>query len=64
MNGAGDAMVAGLVAALVEGAALDRIAALAVAFATAKLDRIGPHLGSRADVEALAGRVETTVLAD
>lgn len=56
--GAGDAMVAGMVAALVEASSLERIARLAVAFATAKLDRIGPHLGSTAVVEDLAARVE------
>jgi len=56
--GAGDAMVAGLVAALLESPALERVARLAVAFATAKLDRIGPHLGPRATVEDLAERVE------
>ena len=58
--GAGDAMVAGLVAALVEGAALDRLARLSVAFATSKLDRIGPHLGPTADVERLAASVLLT----
>lgn len=61
--GAGDAMVAGLVAALLEGPVLERVARLAVAFATAKLDRIGPHLGSRATVEDLAERVEIRRLA-
>ncbi|MER2604440.1 MAG: 1-phosphofructokinase [Siculibacillus sp.] len=60
--GAGDAMVAGVVAGLVEGAALDRLARLAVAFATAKLQRIGPHLGSPALVASLAERVDVTVL--
>ena len=61
--GAGDAMVAGMVAALVEAAPLDRIARLAVAFATAKLDRIGPYLGPKTHVEELAARVETRRLA-
>ena len=56
--GAGDAMVAGMVAALIENAPLERIARLSVAFATAKLDRIGPHLGPKATVEDLAARVE------
>ena len=45
--GAGDAMVAGIAAALVEGAPLERLARLAVAFATSKLDRIGPYLGPK-----------------
>ena len=58
--GAGDAMVAGIVAGLIEGASLDRLARLAVAFATSKLDRIGPHLGSSEDVERLAAAVRVT----
>ena len=56
--GAGDAMVAGIVAALVEDAPPERLARLATAFAAAKLDRIGPHLGPKAIVEDLARRVE------
>ena len=55
--GAGDAMVAGLVAGLAEKAALERIARLGVAFATSKLERVGPYLGSRDTVEALAAQV-------
>ena len=58
--GAGDSMVAGLVAGLVEGADLDRLARIAVAFPASKLDRIGPHLGPKADVEKLADAVEVT----
>jgi 1-phosphofructokinase len=58
--GAGDAMVAGIAAALVEGAALERLARLAVAFASSKLDRIGPFLGPREDVERLAAAVYVT----
>jgi 1-phosphofructokinase len=58
--GAGDSMVAGLVAGLVEGADLERVARLAVAFPASKLDRIGPHLGPKADVEKLADAVEVT----
>lgn len=56
--GAGDAMVAGMVASLLEHASLERTARLSVAFATAKLDRIGPHLGPKTIVEDLAARVE------
>jgi 1-phosphofructokinase len=59
--GAGDAMVAGIAAALVEGASLDRLARLAVAFATSKLDRIGPFLGPIDEVERLADTVRVTV---
>jgi 1-phosphofructokinase len=55
--GAGDAMVAGLAAALVEGATLERTARLATAFAVAKLGLAGPHLPDRPEVEALANEV-------
>jgi 1-phosphofructokinase len=58
--GAGDAMVAGIAAALVEGASLERLARLAVAFASSKLDRIGPFLGPVEDVERLAAAVRVT----
>jgi 1-phosphofructokinase len=58
--GAGDAMVAGIAAALIEGASLERLARLAVAFASSKLDRIGPFLGPRQDVERLAAAVRVT----
>jgi 1-phosphofructokinase len=58
--GAGDAMVAGIAAALVEGASLERLARLAVAFASSKLDRIGPFLGPVKDVERLAAAVRVT----
>jgi 1-phosphofructokinase len=58
--GAGDAMVAGIAAALVEGAPLERLARLAVAFASSKLDRIGPFLGPVKDVEDLAAAVRVT----
>jgi 1-phosphofructokinase len=56
--GAGDAMVAGTVAALRDGLALPEIARLAVAFATGKLSLVGPHLPERGEIEALATRVE------
>lgn len=55
--GAGDAMVAGIVAALAEAADLDRTARLGVAFAAAKLAGVGPNLPSVATVEELAARV-------
>ena len=58
--GAGDAMVAGIAAALIEGASVERTARLAVAFATSKLDRIGPHLGPPEEVERLAAAVRVT----
>lgn len=56
--GAGDAMVAGLAAALVEGADLDRTARLATAFAAGKLRVVGPHLPPREVIEGLAEQVK------
>jgi 1-phosphofructokinase len=56
--GAGDAMVAGMIAALKEGADLPRLARLATAFAGGKLTRPGPNLPPRAGVEALADKVQ------
>lgn len=54
--GAGDAMVAGLAAALVEGADLERTARLASAFAVGKLGLAGPNLPGRDLIEKLAAR--------
>lgn len=42
--GAGDAMVAGIITALCDGADLEGIARLATAFAVAKLGQVGPNL--------------------
>ena len=42
--GAGDAMVAGLVAAQIERLPMAESARLATAFSAAKLSRLGPHL--------------------
>lgn len=56
--GAGDAMVAGLTAAMAEGASLERTARLATAFAVAKLSLLGPHLPGRVEVEALTHKVK------
>lgn len=55
--GAGDAMVAGLVAARLEGCSLAETAQLATAFAAAKLTRLGPHLPPPDEVRALARQV-------
>jgi len=52
--GAGDAMVAGLAAAILEGADLERLARLSTAFAVAKLGRPGPHLPNVTTVHALS----------
>jgi 1-phosphofructokinase len=56
--GAGDAMVAGIAAALAEGASLERVARLSTAFSLGKLGRAGPNLPDRETLEAFAGRVE------
>lgn len=58
--GAGDAMVAGLVAAQLENLTLADTARLATAFAAAKLTRLGPHLPRPAEVRALARRIEVS----
>lgn len=60
--GAGDAMVAGLAAAAIEGAGLERTARLATAFAVAKLGRPGPHLPDPGTVHALSQEVTITML--
>lgn len=59
--GAGDALVAGLCAGLRQNLSPERCARLAVAFASAKLAAIGPHLPSPDTVQALADsvRIET-----
>jgi 1-phosphofructokinase len=55
--GAGDALVAGLVAGLVEGRPWDEVGRRATAIAAAKLARVGPHLPGRTALDALAERV-------
>ncbi|GAA4479948.1 1-phosphofructokinase [Gluconacetobacter asukensis] len=55
--GAGDAMVAGLVAALSEEAALEDIACLSTAFAVGKLGLAGPNLPGRDAILALMKNV-------
>ena len=52
--GAGDAMVAGIAAAMIERRDLESLARLATAFATAKLGLAGPNLPAREQVLALA----------
>lgn len=56
--GAGDAMMAGIIAGLRESAGLERIARLGTAFASGKLAHPGAGLPSRQEVEALASRVK------
>lgn len=58
--GAGDAMVAGIVAAQLDGMPLDANARLATAFAAGKLTRLGPHLPGDRDRQALAATVRLT----
>ncbi len=60
--GAGDAMVAGLVAAQLENLSLIDTARLATAFAAAKLTRLGPHLPRPAEVRALAQQVSVSAI--
>jgi 1-phosphofructokinase len=55
--GAGDAMVAGLVAAQLENLSLTETARLATAFSAAKLTRLGPHLPPPEQVRNLAQRI-------
>mgnify|MGYP001159385626 CR=1 FL=1 len=56
--GAGDAMVAGLVAAKLESLPLSACARLATAFSAAKLTRLGAHLPEPEKVRELAASVE------
>lgn len=60
--GAGDAMVAGIAAALIEGGDLERIARLSTAFAVAKLGQAGPHLPDVGQVKALADTVNISAV--
>ncbi|WP_353861707.1 1-phosphofructokinase [Azospirillum formosense] len=60
--GAGDAMVAGLIAAFGADRTLEDAARLSVAFATAKLGCFGPNLPGADAVRALAGQVEISTL--
>jgi 1-phosphofructokinase family hexose kinase len=60
--GAGDAMVAGIVAAQIAGLALADCARLATAFSAGKLARLGPHLPPPDTVRALAKMVQISSL--
>ena len=60
--GAGDAMVAGIVAAQRDTLPPEDCAALATAFAAAKLTRLGPHLPALEIVRSLATKVRITRL--
>ena len=56
--GAGDAMVAGIIAAQIAGLGLTECARLATAFSAGKLARLGPHLPAPDTVRALAQSVQ------
>ena len=60
--GAGDALVAGLVATLLEGGTLADAARRATAFAPAKVSRVGPRLWPPDAVRALEGRIDVREL--
>jgi 1-phosphofructokinase len=60
--GAGDAMVAGIIAALREAAPLERIARLATAFAAGKLGQAGPNLPGKDVIDELVKNVTITDL--
>jgi 1-phosphofructokinase len=60
--GAGDAMVAGIAAALSEGCDLERIARLASAFAVGKLGLAGPNLPPREEIERLAAQTSVEAM--
>jgi 1-phosphofructokinase len=60
--GAGDAMVAGLVAARLENRSLFETAQLATAFSASKLTRLGPHLPPPDQVRALARQVAVSTI--
>lgn len=62
--GAGDAMVAGIVAALAEGLPAEKLAARATAFAVGKLRNAGPHLPDRTELRALETAVAVRPLSD
>ncbi|MGF7174057.1 1-phosphofructokinase [Azospirillum doebereinerae] len=61
--GAGDAMVAGLIAAFRRDCPLEEVARLSIAFAVAKLGQFGPNLPEADTVRALAAQVTLTDLA-
>jgi len=58
--GAGDAMVAGVVAARLSGLSLADTARLATAFSLSALTRTGTRLNLQAEIEAFASRVQIT----
>ncbi|CAM3442236.1 1-phosphofructokinase family hexose kinase [Paracidovorax anthurii] len=60
--GAGDALVAGTLAALAQGAAMPGAATFGMACAAARIQRIAPGLPPRAEVDALAAAITATPL--
>jgi 1-phosphofructokinase len=61
--GAGDAMLAGLIAAQVGGLSLAEGARLATAFALGAITRVGAHLPGLEELQAYAAQVQVTPLA-
>jgi fructose-1-phosphate kinase PfkB-like protein len=57
--GAGDAMVAGILAAQLQGLDLVGCVQLATAFAAGTLEGLGPHLPEREKILAMAKRVQS-----
>ncbi|BBH52374.1 1-phosphofructokinase [Fluviispira sanaruensis] len=60
--GAGDALVAGLIAGFHGNLQFEQIAKLAVAFSVAKLGHIGPHLPNINEVKKYVEKVKVTLL--
>lgn len=60
--GAGDAMVAGLVAAHLDGLPLPAAARRATSFSVGTITRLGAHLPPRAELDAIAAQVDVSVL--
>jgi 1-phosphofructokinase len=60
--GAGDALVAGTLAALVDGQDLPQAGVFGMACAAARIQRIAPGLPARSDVEALARAIVVSPL--
>ncbi len=62
--GAGDAMVAGLVSAHLDGLSLPDAARRATGFSVGTITRLGAHLPPRAELDTLTAQVEVTLLSE
>jgi 1-phosphofructokinase len=56
--GAGDALVAGTLAGLIEGRPFPQAARFGMACAAARIQQVAPGLPPRAEIEALAARID------